>query len=104
MEATATLSTPPAQYPWRQVLEIRRDQIAGFTKIAETGDIVPFRMLRQQNHLATHPGAVKHVLVDNAENYGKQTVGYKRLRAVVGNGLLTSEGDFWRRQRRPAQP
>jgi cytochrome P450 len=47
---------------------------------------------------------VQRVLVDNNKNYDKQTRGYDALRVFLGNGLLTSEGDFWRRQRRIAQP
>src|SRR5207245_4256939 len=38
------------------------------------------------------------------KNYGKQTRGYRNLRRVLGNGLLTSEGETWKRQRRIAQP
>lgn len=50
------------------------------------------------------PAAVRRVLVDNAAAYAKQTRGYRTLRLLLGNGLVTSEGDFWRRQRRIAQP
>jgi cytochrome P450 len=42
--------------------------------------------------------------VRNHRNYAKQTRGYKMMRKVVGNGLVTSEGDFWKRQRRIANP
>jgi cytochrome P450 len=55
-------------------------------------------------HLLTRSDHIKHVLVDNHKNYGKQTRGYHVLRLGLGNGLLTSEGDFWKRQRRIAQP
>jgi cytochrome P450 len=47
---------------------------------------------------------VYHVLVKRRENYSKQARGYVKLRQVIGNGLLTSEGDFWLRQRRLLQP
>jgi cytochrome P450 len=49
------------------------------------------------------PDAVHRVLVENAKNYVKSP-SYRGLRAVLGNGLVTSEGDFWRRQRKLAQP
>jgi cytochrome P450 len=55
-------------------------------------------------HLLRHPDHVRHVLVDNAKNYGKQTRGYAKLRGILGSGLVTSEGDFWKRQRRIANP
>jgi cytochrome P450 len=50
------------------------------------------------------PEHVQHVLVGNAANYTKQTRGYRTLRLVLGDGLVTSEGEHWRRQRRIAQP
>jgi len=42
--------------------------------------------------------------MDDADVYQKTTRGYEKLRRLVGNGLLTSSGDFWLRQRRIAQP
>src|SRR5262249_44435123 len=47
---------------------------------------------------------VRYVLQDNSKNFNKQTIGYQRLRAILGNGLVTSEGSFWLRQRRIMQP
>lgn len=49
------------------------------------------------------PEYIKHVLIDNAKNY-KKSFAYGFLRRALGNGLVTSEGDFWLRQRRIAQP
>jgi cytochrome P450 len=52
-----------------------------------------------------HPDHIEHVLATNSKNFIKplsfRTPFFHRL---LGNGLLTSEGDFWRRQRRLAQP
>lgn len=50
------------------------------------------------------PDWVHHVLASSSENYAKQDASYVELRALVGNGLLTSEGDTWRRQKRLVQP
>lgn len=50
------------------------------------------------------PDAVKHVLQDNARNYSKRTLQFTNLALVTGQGLLTSDGEFWLRQRRMAQP
>ena len=50
-----------------------------------------------------HPDDVKRVLVTNHRNYTKG-VGTDRLRLLLGNGLITSDGEFWRRQRRMMQP
>lgn len=49
------------------------------------------------------PAAIKHVLLDNVKNYVKSR-NYKGLKLILGNGLLTSEGDFWRKQRKLSQP
>ena len=54
--------------------------------------------------LLNDPKHAEHVLHDHSKNYVKQTRGYAALRTVLGNGLLTSEGSFWLRQRRLAQP
>jgi len=50
-----------------------------------------------------HPDDVKRVLVSNHRNYTKG-VGIDRVRMLLGNGIMTSEGEFWRRQRRMLQP
>jgi len=50
-----------------------------------------------------HPDDVKRVLVTNHRNYAKGT-GIDRVALLLGNGIMTSEGEFWRRQRRMMQP
>lgn len=54
--------------------------------------------------LLVDPAAIEHVLVKNPKNYRKPGFLTGPVRLVVGNGLFTSEGDFWLRQRRLAQP
>ncbi|HEX2178184.1 MAG TPA: cytochrome P450, partial [Actinomycetota bacterium] len=51
-----------------------------------------------------HPDGVQHVLAGGAAHYAKQDAAYREIRALVGNGLLTSEGETWRRQKRFIQP
>lgn len=55
-------------------------------------------------YLVCDPDGVKHVLQDNHKNYSKDTFQYNLLSSITGKGLLTSDGDFWLRQRRLAQP
>ncbi len=50
------------------------------------------------------PADIRRVLMDDNDVYQKTTRAYEKLRRLVGNGLLTSSGDFWLRQRRIAQP
>src|SRR5438309_7740319 len=83
----------------------RRDPIALFMdSFRDYGEVVRFRLGPMVAHLISSPAGVNHVLAENNKNYGKQTRGYDALRYVLGNGLLTSEGEFWKRQRRIAQP
>ena len=53
--------------------------------------------------LITHPDGVKHVLQDNHTNYIKGPW-YKVLKPLMGDGLFSSDGDYWKRQRRLVQP
>lgn len=87
--------------------DVRKDPLAFFLKAQEEageGDVVQAPFLWVKVFLLYNPDALYHVLVKNASNYYKGTRGYEKLRHLLGNGLVTSEGDFWRRQRRIAQP
>jgi cytochrome P450 len=68
------------------------------------GDVIRLRLGTRPAHAVFHPDHVRWVLQENHKNYTKQTPGYATLKLFMGNGLLTSDGDFWRRQRRIAQP
>jgi cytochrome P450 len=54
--------------------------------------------------LINHPDAIQHILQLNHRNYSKDTFQYNLLSSITGNGLLTSNGEFWLRQRRLVQP
>jgi cytochrome P450 len=83
---------------------IRRDPVGVFMQAARRfGDVVYFKIGPQRGYLITNPEDVRHVLQDNARNYHKSPL-YDKLRMFLGNGLLTSEDEFWLRQRRIAQP
>jgi cytochrome P450 len=55
------------------------------------------------NYVINHPSDIKRVLLSNHRNYTKGE-GMDRVKILLGNGIMTSEGDFWRRQRRMMQP
>jgi cytochrome P450 len=83
---------------------VRRDPAGVFMQAAlQFGDVVYFRIGPRRGYLITNSDDIRHVLQDNARNYHKSPL-YDKLRMFLGNGLLTSEDDFWLRQRRIAQP
>lgn len=86
------------------LFRFRDDPLALFVEGRGMGDIVRMRVANRYLNMVYHPDAVHQVLVSNHQNYVKQTRGYQQLRRILGNGLVTSEGDFWKRQRRIAQP
>jgi cytochrome P450 len=71
--------------------------------VREYGDVVELRFMGQPIYLLADPGLIEYVLVENNRNFTKTRI-LKRNRRLLGEGLLTSEGEFWRRQRRLAQP
>ena len=83
---------------------VRRNPTGVFTDAARRfGDVVHFKIGPRHGFLITNPADVRHVLQDNARTYRKSPL-YEKLKTALGNGLLTSEGEFWLRQRRIAQP
>lgn len=69
----------------------------------EYGDVARYQMGPMVIHSIVRPEHVQHVLVKNADNYHKG-LSHDKLRIALGNGLLTSEGPFWNRQRRLMSP
>ena len=83
---------------------VRKNPTAVFLDAAHRyGEVSYFKIGPRHGFLVTNPADIRHVLQDNARNYRKSPL-YDKLRVLLGNGLLTSEGDFWLRQRRIAQP
>lgn len=81
----------------------------GFLEHRSTlGDMVPMRLLNFKGYVVNHPDLIEQVLVGTERAFAKDPPGRKSARdagaMIFGNGLLTSSGDFWRRQRRLAQP
>jgi cytochrome P450 len=102
----ASIDAPhlPSRHPLGLLPDFRDDPLRVLERLAAVGDLVHFRVLWMNAFFVNSPEAVKRILVDNADAYGKQTYAYDKLRVFIGNGLVTSEGEYWRRQRRIAQP
>ncbi|HZH91405.1 MAG TPA: cytochrome P450 [Pyrinomonadaceae bacterium] len=90
--------------PLFDLLAFRRDPLKFLTSLArEHGDIVQFRMGPQHALLLNHPDLVRDALVARADHFHKGRA-LQRSKRLLGEGLLTSEGEYHRRQRRLAQP
>jgi cytochrome P450 len=77
---------------------------AYLTLAARYGDTIRMPIGPRSNvFILWRPEHAEHVLATNQDNYVKAFT-YRPLRALIGNGLLTSEGDDWRRHRRLIQP
>jgi cytochrome P450 len=82
----------------------RADRLGFFLHCARTyGDVVPLRLPGRRVLLFNHPDLIEQVLVAQAGNFVKH-FGLRMYKPVLGNGLVTSEGAFWRRQRKLAAP
>jgi enediyne biosynthesis protein E7 len=81
-----------------------RDRLGMMTSAArEYGDAARLPVGPKELYFFNHPDHAKHVLADNSGNYHKG-IGLVHARRALGDGLLTSEGDLWRKQRRVVQP
>jgi cytochrome P450 len=104
MESQKIPPTPKGHWLLGNFPEFRRDILGFFEQsVREHGDVVRFRLPNMPAYLIAHPDDIEYVLVTANRNFKKHKV-WRQLTGVFGNGLLTSEGDFWIRQRRLAQP
>src|SRR5499427_5837562 len=83
---------------------VRSDQLSILTPEVFARNLVHSRLLFLHSFLVNKPEYIEHVLLTNHANYQKSNFLRHMLGPLLGNGLLTSEGEFWRRQRRIAAP
>jgi unspecific monooxygenase len=83
---------------------MRKSMIASWGPRAYQEDIVRGGFLGHSSFILNTPDTIRHVLVDNYENYTRTPVGIRVLRPVLGEGLLISEGRAWKYQRRTLAP
>src|SRR5262249_16845032 len=106
-ESVADVKLPPGPPGWPLVghtVQFARDPLGFLTRCArEYGDVVRLKLGGDLTYLLAHPDPIEQVLRHNAHQFIKGK-GTRLGLSPLGHGLLISEGDFWRRQRRLAQP
>lgn len=86
-------------------LAIRKDALGTLRRVArEYGDIVRLNIGFQDRIFLNHPDYIERALVIQQAKFHKSELTKRIVEGLLGQGLLISEGDFWRRQRRLAQP
>jgi cytochrome P450 len=83
---------------------IRESPIGSWGQRAYEEDIVCGRFFGRSSFILNAPDAIRHVLVDNFENYTRTPAGFRVLRPMLGEGLLIAEGRAWKYQRRTLAP
>jgi unspecific monooxygenase len=78
--------------------------IATWGRRAYEEDVVRGKFFGRSSFILNTPDAIKHVLVDNYENYTRTPAGLRVLRPMLGQGVLTAEGRAWKYQRRTLAP
>ena len=104
MTATLRPPGPPGTLVAGNLPDFARDPL-GFLERAsrDYGAVAAFRFGRSRALLLSDPELIEEVLVRRRDSFIKARA-LRALGRLFGNGLLTSEGEFWRKQRRLAQP
>ena len=84
--------------------EMRENALSAHGPENFEADIIVERIFWRRMFIINEPNAIRHVVLDNADNYTKSEVGRRLLEPGLGRGLLTSEGETWRRHRRIMAP
>lgn len=96
---------PPRPLPlWRALRVARGNTLAVIPQGAFEQPVFPQRSPLGPSFLVSAPEGVKRVLLDAADNYPKAAMQSRLFEAFLGEGVLTSEGEAWRRQRRLMAP
>ena len=83
---------------------MRVSPIGSWGQRAYEEDVIRGRFFGRSSFILNTPDAIRHVLVDNYENYVRNPASIRVLRPVLGEGLLIAEGRAWKHQRRTLAP
>lgn len=95
--------TVPADWIGGHFRSFRKDPTGFLTKLSRLGDVSAFRIGKIPAYLINHPDLIRDLLITNNHRFFKGRA-LQRAKVLLGEGLLTSEGDFHLRQRRMIQP
>jgi cytochrome P450 len=90
--------------PFGRMTAMRKSAIGTWGQRAYEEDIIQGRFFGRASFIINNPDAIRHVLVDNYENYTRTPAGIRVLRPILGEGLLLAEGRAWKHQRRTLAP
>ena len=105
LPAIHDIKEAPGAWPWiGHAWQFRKDPVRFFqNNSTQMGPLYTFRIFGRKIHVVNHPDLVQDVLVGNMQVYSRRKT-YTFLRELLGEGLITSEGDHWRKNRRTLQP
>src|ERR1700683_808120 len=89
---------------YRLLVALRTNALQIWPREAYSSDVLVQSFFRRKRFLLNAPDAIHHVLVDNTANYRRTSATVRILRPIVGEGLILSEGEEWRHQRRTLAP
>jgi cytochrome P450 len=95
---------PESMTALQRLGKMRESAIGTWGQRAYEEDIVRGRFFLHSSFILNTPDAIRHVLVDNYENYSRTPAGFRVLRPMLGEGLLIAEGRAWKHQRRTLAP
>jgi unspecific monooxygenase len=88
----------------RRILAMRKNAIDTWGPRSYEEDVIQTRFFGRNNFIVNAPDAIRHVLVDNYENYVRTPAAIRVLKPMLGDGLLIAEGRAWKHQRRTLAP
>ncbi len=108
LSSLSALPRPPVTARQRSQLEaflvLRRNTLELWGDAAYEDEILSGRFLGREQLMLNQPEAIRHVLVANHANYGRNAATHRVLQPLLGGGLFLAEGEPWKHQRRTVAP
>lgn len=101
VEALRLPPTPRRFWRWREFNENPPHFM--YELLQDCGDVARWRGV-SDIYLVNHPDYVRRVLSRSYEHFSKQTIDYRVLAQIMGNGLVSNDGPHWVKQRKLMQP